>query len=316
MDASTRTFLATCALVLSVAGAIGYLTYSHFRGDPAPETPVAAEEPVPTPKSEPGGGPTDERTTPTPKPGHAMLDEALAFVSAGDYVAARKALAAAFAEAPRGDVRDRILEAMLQVNDVLVYKKPNTADIELYQIRSGDSLAKIAKKFPNLDTGSIKLINRLTSDNIRAGHALRIPRGTFSCYVVKSQFRMYLMYEGCALKSYLIAVGQGGENDTPVGRFKVGVKTPDPQWSPPAKLMEERGLPPIVPANDPRNPLGPVWIPIHDDAGLHRGYGLHGTNDEKVIGTAATFGCVRLANDHAREVYGVAFPGMIVDIVE
>lgn len=313
MDASTRTFLATCALVMSALSAAGYLVYSHLRGKEATSEPAAVVEPsTPPANPEPPGGPVEEVK---PKP-TAKLDEALAFVSAGDYAGARKSLAAALAESPKGDARDRILEAMLQVSDVLVYKKPSAADIEVYNIKSGDSLEKIARKFPSLERGAVTLVNRLISDNIRAGGVLRIPRGTFSIYVVKSQFRLYLMYEGCALKSYLIAVGQGGENDTPAGRFTVGAKTPDPQWSPPAKLMQERNLPPIVAAGDPRNPLGPVWIPLVDPENLRRGYGIHGTNDEGVIGTAATFGCVRLGNDHAREVYGVAHPGMVVDIVE
>ncbi|MDH4027308.1 MAG: LysM peptidoglycan-binding domain-containing protein, partial [Nitrospirota bacterium] len=44
-----------------------------------------------------------------------------------------------------------------------------------YQVRKGDSLSLIARKF-NTDTKSLQKINKLTSANISVGQVLRVTR--------------------------------------------------------------------------------------------------------------------------------------------
>ena len=193
---------------------------------------------------------------------------------------------------------------------------PDAPDIEPYRVRSGDTLGKLARRVSDgkFDYGAIKLANRLESNNLRVGDTLRIPTGTFSIFVVKSQFRLYLMYEGAAVKEYPIAVGRGGENETPSTTFSIHSKTPDPEWYPPEQLMRELGLPSVVPPNAPENPLGTRWIALGHDR--YKGFGIHGTNDDGVIGSEATFGCIRMHNRDIEEMFDIVTEKMSVRIVD
>ena len=74
----------------------------------------------------------------------------------------------------------------------------------------------------------------------------------------------------------------------------MGKKQENPDWYP-----SGRGR---VPAGDPKNELGSVWIHIHNEQ-HPTGYGIHGTNHAETIGSACSEGCVRLVNEDASEVY-------------
>lgn len=70
---------------------------------------------------------------------------------------------------------------------------------------------------------------------------------------------------------------------SPEGVYRIINKAVDPIWYNP------RGAP--VPPG-PSNPLGPRWLGVSKP-----GYGIHGTNVETSVGTAASHGCIRLARD-------------------
>src|SRR5690554_1712305 len=69
--------------------------------------------------------------------------------------------------------------------------------------------------------------------------------------------------------TYPVAVGKD-RTQTPIGEFKVTSKVINPTWYP-------TGKPPVPPG--PSNPLGIRWI------GLRDGYGIHGNNNPKSIGS-------------------------------
>jgi hypothetical protein len=55
--------------------------------------------------------------------------------------------------------------------------------------------------------------------------------------------------------------------------------------------------------------LGPRWL------GLSRkGFGIHGTNDPRSIGKAASHGCIRLRNRDIRELFSMVNVGDTVEI--
>ena len=51
----------------------------------------------------------------------------------------------------------------------------NASNTTYYTVREGDSLYKIAKKYPGVSADNIKAANGLKSDNIRPGQKLKIP---------------------------------------------------------------------------------------------------------------------------------------------
>lgn len=99
------------------------------------------------------------------------------------------------------------------------------------------------------------------------------------------------LYEGSDLiRAFPIAVGQQAY-PTPSGKDALSQIIWNPWWYPPESewAKEEEITPP-----GPKNPLGIVKLPL-SDALL-----MHGTNQEKSIGTPASHACIRLKNEDAK----------------
>lgn len=92
--------------------------------------------------------------------------------------------------------------------------------------------------------------------------------------------------------TYSVAIGQD-EWQTPAGSFIVRDMRQDPVWQHP--ITKE----PVGPGPD--NPLGSRWIGFWTD-GTHY-IGLHGTNQEDLIGAAVSHGCVRMRNSDIQALY-------------
>jgi lipoprotein-anchoring transpeptidase ErfK/SrfK len=111
--------------------------------------------------------------------------------------------------------------------------------------------------------------------------------------VLKRSTRQLYIYKGENLQaSYPVAVGKAGL-ETPIGKFKVieMLKNPD-------STNPKTGI--LVPPGE-NNPLGERWIAFWN---VGREYiGFHGTPDRSSVGKAASAGCVRMYNEHVRELY-------------
>jgi lipoprotein-anchoring transpeptidase ErfK/SrfK len=64
----------------------------------------------------------------------------------------------------------------------------------------------------------------------------------------------------------------------------------------------------MVPYGDPENPLGTRWIGLENSQGL----GIHGTWEPETIGTMASDGCIRLANQAVEELFEIIPRGSVV----
>ena len=111
--------------------------------------------------------------------------------------------------------------------------------------------------------------------------------------VIRLESRKLELYEADELvKSYDIAVGQD-DWETPVGDFTVVDMRRDPVWQHPiTKEAVEAG---------PDNPLGSRWIGFAFDSGYH--IGIHGTNQEELVGQAVSHGCVRMRDEEIQELF-------------
>jgi L,D-transpeptidase ErfK/SrfK len=122
------------------------------------------------------------------------------------------------------------------------------------------------------------------------------------------------------LRRFPVAVGMPGW-ETPVGRFTVIEKTANPTWEHPASGTL---LPP-----GPANPLGSRWIGFHRDCRGRSGFngqehlvvkgcvtaGFHGTPNRASVGRAVSHGCVRLFDEHARELFDLVSLGTPVTVL-
>jgi lipoprotein-anchoring transpeptidase ErfK/SrfK len=117
---------------------------------------------------------------------------------------------------------------------------------------------------------------------------LIINRGAFSL----------TLYKGLKLaKTYKVAIGKIGL-ETPAGLYHIQNKAVDPAWTMPNSdwvAPEDRGK--VVPGGTPENPLKARWL------GIFAGAGIHGTDADSSIGTAASHGCVRMRIPDVIELY-------------
>lgn len=117
--------------------------------------------------------------------------------------------------------------------------------------------------------------------------------------------RQLYVYRGNTLEAtFPVAVGKTGW-ETPIGTFEISYMLENPGWTNPFT-----GL--LMPPG-PENPLGERWIAFWTDG--HNEIGFHGTPNRDSIGQAASHGCVRLYNEHIRELYELVSPGTLVTVL-
>jgi lipoprotein-anchoring transpeptidase ErfK/SrfK len=115
--------------------------------------------------------------------------------------------------------------------------------------------------------------------------------------VNRGAFKLTLYKNLKPAKSYGIAVGQVGL-ETPAGLYHVQNKAVNPAWTMPNSdwvAPADRGK--VVPGGTPENPLKARWL------GIYAGAGIHGTDAEGSIGTAASHGCIRMRIPEVIELY-------------
>lgn len=129
-----------------------------------------------------------------------------------------------------------------------------------------------------------------------------------------------LLENGRLVRRFPVAVGMPGW-ETPVGRFQVLNKTENPVWEHPEKGTHTQA--------GPANPLGSRWIGFHQDCLGRRGWdgehmldvkgcvvaGFHGTPHRWTVGQALSHGCVRLYEEHVRQVFDFVSIGTPVTVL-
>lgn len=114
-------------------------------------------------------------------------------------------------------------------------------------------------------------------------------------------FTLYLYDQGVQVKSYPIAIG-GELNPSVLAETTIINKVVDPTYYP------SNGSSPIPPG--PNNPVGTRWLGL-----ALPGYGIHGTNNPKSIGSAASSGCIRMHNAAVEELAELVSVGTPVKLV-
>jgi hypothetical protein len=111
--------------------------------------------------------------------------------------------------------------------------------------------------------------------------------------------KLALVEDGQVKKVYTVAVGKPS-TPSPVGTFTIERRVANPTY--------RHGGKTILPG--PGNPVGTRWM------GLSKhGYGIHGTNEPKSIGKAASHGCIRMSRADLEEFYGLVAVGDTVELV-
>jgi hypothetical protein len=111
--------------------------------------------------------------------------------------------------------------------------------------------------------------------------------------------KLALVEDGQVKKVYPVAVGKPS-TPSPAGTFTIARRVMNPTYSHNGK---------VVPPGS-GNPVGTRWMGLSI-----RGYGIHGTNEPKSIGKAASHGCIRMAKADLEELYPLVEVGDTVELV-
>jgi lipoprotein-anchoring transpeptidase ErfK/SrfK len=108
-------------------------------------------------------------------------------------------------------------------------------------------------------------------------------------------FLYYVLPGGKAIR---YGVGVGREGFTWSGVKTVERKAEWPDWTPPTEMIERAPYLPRFMAGGPTNPLGARAMYLSGTF-----YRIHGTNAPSTIGSRASAGCIRMANEDVIDLY-------------
>ncbi len=123
-----------------------------------------------------------------------------------------------------------------------------------------------------------------------------------SIFVNKSYHLLFVVKNNEITQTIPITIGKGGENETPVGTFKITSIVHNPKWYFNGKVY----LPYL---QDPENGLGVCWMGLSLPS-----YGIHGTNEPFSPGRNRSHGCVRMNNKDILKLSAESYIGETVKI--
>ena len=111
--------------------------------------------------------------------------------------------------------------------------------------------------------------------------------------------RLYLVLDAARAVAYPVAVAKHGKEWS--GYAKVDGKYVEPAWSPPESVKRDHPeLPEVIPGGSPHNPMGARAITLDREE-----VAIHGTTAKMraSVGTAASYGCIRMLNEDVIDLY-------------
>jgi lipoprotein-anchoring transpeptidase ErfK/SrfK len=117
--------------------------------------------------------------------------------------------------------------------------------------------------------------------------------------ISQHQRRLYLVLDGSRALEYPVAVAKRGKEWS--GFAHVDGKYVEPAWSPPEAVKRDHPeLPDLIPGGSPHNPMGARAITLDRDQ-----VAIHGTTRtmRASVGTAASYGCIRMLNEDVIDLY-------------
>ena len=111
--------------------------------------------------------------------------------------------------------------------------------------------------------------------------------------------KLALVEDGQVKKIYTVAIGKPA-TPSPVGKFTIQRRVKNPVYQHDGKVIQP----------GPGNPVGTRWMGLSV-----KGYGIHGTNEPRSIGKAASHGCIRMARNDLEEMYAMVSVGDTVELV-
>jgi lipoprotein-anchoring transpeptidase ErfK/SrfK len=128
--------------------------------------------------------------------------------------------------------------------------------------------------------------------------------------VIETRGRQLFLVKS-ATEAYRYPISVGREGFSWNGTEKISRIAEWPDWHPPAEMRERDPSLPEKMTGGLRNPLGAKALYLGTTL-----YRIHGTNDAKTIGQAASSGCFRMLNGHVVDLADRVSVGAAVTVVE
>ena len=191
-----------------------------------------------------------------------------------------------------------------------------------YTIQKKDTLLDVARYF---DLGYNELVNLYPDMDPwlpQVGETLTLPTfwalpksGNEGVVVNIPEMRLYYFppRENGASQRMVVTLPVGlGRDDwpTPVAKFKIRGKTPNPIWVIPESIKKERiaekgWTEDFIPGGSPDNPMGKYKIELTLPM-----YAIHDTNNPWAVGRLVTHGCIRLYPEDIQQFFNVIHVGV------
>jgi lipoprotein-anchoring transpeptidase ErfK/SrfK len=110
--------------------------------------------------------------------------------------------------------------------------------------------------------------------------------------------KVAVLEDGKVIRTFSVSVG-AALSPSPTGEFQIINRLANPTYYHPGT---------VIPPGD-GNPVGPRWIGLSQ-----KGFGIHGTNQPRSIGHAASHGCIRLNNRDVVRLFEMVGVGDTVSI--
>ncbi len=187
--------------------------------------------------------------------------------------------------------------------------KPSTKAKNEDEDAADEQFAKPSKKFSkkgpaHLDGGGQPHISAVAPPKVSFPNGY----GAGTVVIDTAGRKLYFVLSSSSAYRYPIAVGRQGFTWT--GTQQISKKVAWPDWRPPAEMIERKPELPEYMSGGIRNPLGAMALYLGNSL-----YRIHGTNDAKSIGTAASSGCIRMTNGNVMHLSKLAGIGTTVHVL-
>jgi lipoprotein-anchoring transpeptidase ErfK/SrfK len=117
--------------------------------------------------------------------------------------------------------------------------------------------------------------------------------------ISQTSHKLYFVLDRQSAIAYPVAVAKPGKEWS--GYARVDGKYVEPAWAPPTVVKRDHPeLPNLIPGGSPHNPMGARAITLDRDE-----VAIHGTTAamRPSVGTAASYGCIRMYNEDVIDLY-------------
>ena len=181
-------------------------------------------------------------------------------------------------ELSEGESR-QLIEMLDRLAGTVIYSHRHHLLEKPYETKPGETLEQIAQQH-QVPWQLLAKINGLDDPAaVRPGQPLKVLRGPFNAVVDARNYRLTLFLQGRYAGRFPIGVGRDMPKGDGSNDFEVQGVYANPIY---------RGQDIVIPAQDPTNPYGRVWIDLGQQMGIH------GTNDPQQVGTNTGRGCILL----------------------